>query len=221
MEKRGQFTFYRSYFEAIMEIPEEERLGVLAAIIAYGLDGTEPEGLSPIQKAVFILVRPTLDAGRKKAIGGKRGGDKTQASRKLAASMAQASCKHAASKKEEEKEKENEIEIENECYGAASAAFEEFWNLYPVKLEKQDARKAWDEGISQKDVGFVMDGLARWRQSGQWTSDGGRFVPRAAKWLRGRHFENPPEAAAPCGALGQLGQAELEAIELVMKEELR
>lgn len=209
MEKRGQFTFYRSYFEAIMEIPEEERLGVLAAIIAYGLDGTEPEGLSPIQKAVFILVRPTLDAGRRKAAGGAKSKKPIR------------SDKDTGNKKKKEEEKEKEIEIENECYGAASAAFEEFWNLYPVKLEKQDARKAWDEGIAQKDVGFVMDGLARWRQSGQWLSDGGRFVPRAAKWLRGRHFENPPEAAAPCGALGQLGQAELEAIELVMKEELR
>ena len=66
-----------------------------------------------------------------------------------------------------------------------------------------------------------MNALDAWKQSEQWLEDGGRFVPRAAKWLLERHFENPPAAAksgVPKGASGELGAAELEAIQRVLKE---
>ena len=108
MEERKQFTFYRSYFEALSKLPRERRLGVLEAVIAYALDGTEPEGLDDMQAMAFLLIRPTLDTGRKKAAAGSAGGSKTQAKRK-----------QKASKEEKEKETEIEIEIETDTEGYA------------------------------------------------------------------------------------------------------
>lgn len=113
-EGRGQFTFYRSYYEAICELPKKEQLDVLMSIIAYALDGTMPE-LSRTSKAVFLLVKPTLDTGRKKASSGRRGGKQIR-------SKAEANRKQGPREIEEEKEgeidseKEIEVEIENECY---------------------------------------------------------------------------------------------------------
>ena len=64
---RPQFTFYRSYWEAIKGLPQKERESALEAIIEYALNETEPEKLSPIANAVFVLIKPTVDTGRNKA----------------------------------------------------------------------------------------------------------------------------------------------------------
>lgn len=103
MDKRGQFTFYRSFWEAIQSLPKKDRLPVLEAIISYALDGDIPSSLSQSQNAFFLLVKPNLDASRKKSASGKQGGSKTKAN-----------CKQTASKKEIEREIEGEIENENE-----------------------------------------------------------------------------------------------------------
>lgn len=107
MDGRKQFTFYRSFWEAVKTLPKKDRLPVLEAIISYALDGADPQGLTAGQSAFFLLVKPNLDSSRKKAASGKQGGSKPQANRKQTASKKE---------KEDEKENENEVEIENECY---------------------------------------------------------------------------------------------------------
>lgn len=64
--KREQFTFYRSYYEAIKSLPAKELKSVLLAVCAYALDEEIPS-LSGTANSVFVLIRPTLDSGRKKA----------------------------------------------------------------------------------------------------------------------------------------------------------
>lgn len=107
--ERAQFTFYRSYYEAIQSLPKREQTAVLLAVCAYALDNEEPK-LSGMANAIFTLIRPTLDTGRKKALSGKKGGE----SGKQTASKPQANGKQTVSEKEGEIEKE--VEIENECY---------------------------------------------------------------------------------------------------------
>ena len=101
--ERSQFTFYRSYFEAIKELPKKDQTAVLLAICAYALDSEEPQ-LSGTANAIFRLVRPTLDTGRKKAMGGKKGSPVKDSEK-----ISERQCKDGT------KEKEGEIEIENEC----------------------------------------------------------------------------------------------------------
>ena len=115
MDERGQFTFYRSFWEAVKTLPKKDKLPVLEAIIQYALDGVSPSGLSQSQCAFFLLVKPNLDASRKKSANGKQGGSK----RKQTESKTEANDKQTESKKEIENEieieKEIENEIENEC----------------------------------------------------------------------------------------------------------
>lgn len=113
-----QFTFYRSYYEAIRALPKKDQTAVLLAVCAYALDNKEPN-LSGTAKAVFTLIRPTLDTSRRKSQSGKKGGEngsKTEANDKQNGSKTQAKRKQNASEKEVEKEIEKEVEIENECY---------------------------------------------------------------------------------------------------------
>lgn len=110
MDNRSQFTFYRSFWEAVQSLPKKDRLPVLEAIISYALDGVAPSGLTQSQSAFFLLVKPNLDASRKKAANGKQGGSKSKANSKQNASK-----KENEYEKEVEIEKENEIEIEYKC----------------------------------------------------------------------------------------------------------
>ena len=117
--ERKQFTFYRSYLDAIIRLPKKEQGAILLAICQYALNESDPTGLSPIAETVFTLVRPTLDAGRRKANAGEAGG-KSEAKQKQTASKTEAKAKQTPREKEGEIEKEVEIEVEivkeNECY---------------------------------------------------------------------------------------------------------
>ncbi|NLT57834.1 MAG: hypothetical protein GXX99_02600 [Clostridiales bacterium] len=90
------------------------------------------------------------------------------------------------------------------CPGGA--AFEAFWSAYPRKAGKRDALKAFGQLQPDRDTAAaIMAGVARWRTSGQWTRDGGRYIPYPASFLRGERWndECPPAGsgaapAAPC-----------------------
>lgn len=71
---RDSIVFYRSFYEAIKEIPLEEQGVVYNAIYGYALDGIEPE-LNGIAKAIFLLVKPQIDANNTRYENGKKGAE--------------------------------------------------------------------------------------------------------------------------------------------------
>lgn len=115
---RKQFTFYESFASALARIKSKAaRCDAYDAICNFALYGIEPD-LDSIPDAAaiaFDLIRPTLEASKRKAENGKRGG-KTEANEKQTVSKTEANRKQTVSEKENEKENEKEGEIENECY---------------------------------------------------------------------------------------------------------
>ena len=71
--KRDSFVFYRSFYEAIKELTDEEQLTMYKALAKYALEG-ELDELTGVWKVVFTLVKPQLDANNKKYTDGKKGG---------------------------------------------------------------------------------------------------------------------------------------------------
>ena len=67
------FVFYRSFYEAINELPSEDQLKVYNAIFEYALNG-EDHTLSGVNMIVFRLVKPAIDASIKNRRDGKKGG---------------------------------------------------------------------------------------------------------------------------------------------------
>lgn len=74
------FVFYRSFHEALKDLPLEEYGAIMFAINEYALNGVEPE-LSGAAKMAFTLIKPQIDAnnyrkesGQKGAEFGRRGG---------------------------------------------------------------------------------------------------------------------------------------------------
>lgn len=78
---RDSFIFYRSFYEAISELPKENQADSYNAIMRYALDQEEIE-LAGISKAIFSLVKPQLDANYKKYENGKQKKSKTEAKQK-------------------------------------------------------------------------------------------------------------------------------------------
>lgn len=124
--ERGQFTFYASFAKAAERIRKKaDRCDFYDAVKDYAIYGKEPEweALSDTVAVAFELVRPTLDASKRKAENGKRGGAASKpeapgSKSKQSESKPKAKKskpKQPASEKEDEVEGEKESEIENEC----------------------------------------------------------------------------------------------------------
>lgn len=64
--RRGQFTFYASFFEAVDRLPRSRQLETYRAIIDYALNGVLPT-LTGGPLVVFTAVQPVLDSARGKA----------------------------------------------------------------------------------------------------------------------------------------------------------
>lgn len=63
---RESIVFYRSFHEAIRELPQRYRNELYPALIGYGLTGEEPEGLSLVSQSVFILCKAVMDSTAKR-----------------------------------------------------------------------------------------------------------------------------------------------------------
>lgn len=114
---RSQFTFYRSFFDAISKIKKgTDRVKAYDMICAYALNQTEPD-LTDAPEAVaivFDLLRPVFDKAKAKSENGQKGGSKSKSDDKQIASKPEANEEQTAKEKEGEKEKEREREVEVE-----------------------------------------------------------------------------------------------------------
>lgn len=123
MEQRKSFTFFRSFYEALQCLGPEDREVLGMAILGYAFDEILPP-LTGVPAAMFLLIKPNLDASRRKAEAGSAGGraprqtaGKPQAKAKQTPSTPQAGGEHAPREIEGEIEKEREIEMEMEMEG--------------------------------------------------------------------------------------------------------
>ena len=163
--KRDQFTFYRSYYEAMKDLSVEECTKLLLAIAAYALDEEEPE-LSGSCSACFKLIRPTLDSGRNKAanrmnaeeqseIKPKTNGNKSKSNQNKSEQTEIKSEQTETNRKEREKERESEKEKERE-YDSSSTSVPPLTDdeLREIRQEQAETEKA------ARRVGLPVSALA-------------------------------------------------------------
>ena len=95
---------------------------------------------------------------------------------------------HCDGEKEIEKEKEKEIEIDKEIDILSAKAssvyteeFEKFWEVYPRKMAKKDAFKAFKK--VNVPLQTLIDAVNAQAESDAWQRDNGRYIPYPATWL--------------------------------------
>lgn len=129
--ERNQFTFYRSYYEALKHLPKRDQTSVLLALIGYALDEQEPS-LSGVALSVFTLIRPTLDNGRKKA---------ENRLNKIKSNEEQTENKPKSKPEQTGKEKESESEVESEVES---------------ECEKDILKKTTPDGVVKESAAAVL-----------------------------------------------------------------
>lgn len=71
---RESFVFYRSFYDAIKDLPRDVQGEIYTAIMEYSLYGKETESLKPIARSVFTLMKPQIDVNNKRFENGRKGG---------------------------------------------------------------------------------------------------------------------------------------------------
>ena len=70
---KDSFIVYRSFYLAISELKDKDRLMLYDAIFEFGLNHKELD-LNKLPKAMFCLIKPQLEANHRKYLNGKLGG---------------------------------------------------------------------------------------------------------------------------------------------------
>lgn len=104
---RDGFVFYRSFREAIRELPEEERLKCYEVILDYALDEVIPNEVG-ISSAIFKLIKPQIDANNKRYENGKKGGRGNRTETKPKPNTNQDVTNNEPKEKEKVKEKDKD-----------------------------------------------------------------------------------------------------------------
>lgn len=85
--------------------------------------------------------------------------------------------------------------------------FTEFWNLYPKKVGKDAASRAFAKiKRPSETMGAIRSALAWQVESEQWTKNAGQYIPNPATYLnQGRWADEPPRSTSP-PAMTAVGQ---------------
>jgi len=80
--------------------------------------------------------------------------------------------------------------------GVFPGGFDAFWEVYPRRVAKGTAEKAWlkikpDSELQQK----ILAAIKAQKRSDQWQREEGRFIPHPATWLKGAQWDDEPAEA--------------------------
>ncbi|MGI6602742.1 MAG: DUF4373 domain-containing protein [Saccharofermentanales bacterium] len=77
-------------------------------------------------------------------------------------------------------------------------SFDDFWSIYPKKVGKKAALKAWEKLRPSKELQErIISAVEQQKKSEQWTTENGRFIPNPATWINQGRWDD--ELAMPKG----------------------
>jgi hypothetical protein len=208
--ERQQFTFFVSFDVALSRIRKKaDRCDAYDAIVKYALYEIEPDldAMADAAAMAFILAKPSLDSCRKKAQNGAKGGtakqNASEDNEEANGKQWQTESKTEANPKRERervrggdrvRDRERMLKDTSEEKPAPKKAnpkdeaFDRFWAVYPKKVGKGDARRAFDK--VKVDVGILIAAVERQKGSAQWQRDDGQYIPNPATWLNQGRWED-------------------------------
>ena len=131
-----------------------------------------------IQRPSKSSIPPFMEASR------KAHGTLMEDSRKAHGSLHEGS---GQDKEGKGRDKDKDVQTQ----GSAGADFNEFWRVYPKRMGKQDALRAWSKlKVSGNLLDIIIAAVKAQSRRPEWMKDGGQFVPLPATWLNGRRWED-------------------------------
>lgn len=190
---RDSAIFYRSFYEAIKELPTEKQAEVYTAVFEYALNFKTVE-LTGISKMVFTLIKPQIDANIKRFRNGSK------AKGKRIRSESEAKPKQNAGESEannnvnnnanvydniNNNEKDNNHNKNNTCKPSLSSfSFSDFWESYNKKTGLTRCESLWKE-LSNEDKRLIKERLPAYIKA---TESEIAFRKDPYTWLIGKHW---------------------------------
>lgn len=118
-------------------------------------------------------------------------------------------------KKRKEKNREDKTRKDTPLYppkglGVGSSSedphdpFDDFWEVYPRKVGKEAARKAWKKiRPNQSLQRRILDAVEAAKRSKEWQKDNGQYIPHPATWLNQGRWDDELTPAKTDGARWQ------------------
>ena len=69
--------------------------------------------------------------------------------------------------------------------------FDRFWSVYPRKVGKENARKAFAKvNPDETLLNTMIEAVTKQSKCDQWIRDGGQYIPHPATWINGHRWED-------------------------------
>ena len=118
-------------------------------------------------------------------------GNVEKAKQKQSKSKAKSKPKEMEGKEMEEKDKHT-LSYQSALADERERDWEKVWSAFPKRIDEKKARAVYLE--SDVSPQRIIDSLADWSQTDEWTRDSGRYIPLPARWLeRAGWNETPPQ----------------------------
>lgn len=193
---------YESYFTAY----DDAAIGALVrAMLRYRQTGQEPDFDGPerfIWPAIKLDIDQQIDAQARtseaRSRAGQSGGRPSETGKaKKANAFSEKQKKQMLF--EESKKSYVQGQGQGQIQGQSTpptppGGFERFWELYPRKVGKQAALKAWSRlKPSAELTKAILDAVEYQKNSREWTKDGGQYIPHPTTWLNQGRWEDETE----------------------------
>lgn len=151
---RDSFIFYRSFYEAINDLEDNQQLEIYQAMANFSLNFAEPN-LSGVTATIFKLIKPQLEANNKRYVNGSKPKTKQDES-KTEAKQKQDGIKQEANKNDNVNDNVNKNTYSND--------FEKMFDWYRDNTDRPigDKKKAYAnylkqlKKLSHKEIGKAV-----------------------------------------------------------------
>ncbi len=189
---------YYDWVEQMAALEDDERGRLFVAILEYARSGAPPE-MSGREAILFPVFKAVVDRDAQKsdtlARNGATGGRASKANaskfKQTEANASNAKPTNNIKHKTQDKEHKTEDDIPPKA-PLTGDAFERFWAVYPRKVGKQSAKRAFEK--VKVPLETLVTAVERQKCSAQWTRDSGQYIPHPTTWLnQGRWDDELPE----------------------------
>lgn len=198
---RDGFIFYRSFYEASKPLNNDDKLALYEAIFEFALNQNETKR-EPMVNAMFMLIKPQLEANNKRYENGKNGGRppkrKTETKPKHNQNITETKPKEKEKEKEKEKDKGKEQVKEKEEDYAPKGLLH--FSVDVILYLNQKANTNFRTGIkktnsfieARKKEGFTLEDFKTVidKKTAQWKNDKKMCAYLRPETLFGTKFES-------------------------------
>ena len=180
---------YYDWIEQTAALEDDEKGRLFVAILEYARSGEIPDNLGR-ESLLFPVFKSVVDRDAQKSDALAQNGAAGGRAPKANSSKSKPTNNIRHKTEDEEHKTENDIPSKSP---STRDAFERFWSVYPRKIGKQSAKRAFER--VKVPLETLVTAVERQKCSDQWTQNNGQFIPHPATWLnQGRWDDELPES---------------------------